>query len=214
MAHEQLASKKPDTIDDNTTVTLTMDQLNSLVGTITEKVMAGLASNGALGGMNTQGNLGEVIGRAVSDGMVAHTRPKVSIGQYLAKRNAGRAVLARTTYQNDKLVDAGVLDNEEIDLLNKITRSGRYIDRKVEVLVGSDGVDEVVVFRYHDKTKEQQWALVGSGVINFKAMLRMIVNEQQAALDAEERESVVNEQKRRHFGSGKNTREAEARVGA
>ena len=196
------------TPDPNAPVTLTIDQLNALVGTITQQVMAGLTNAGALGASG--GDLGAVIGTAVADGIARNTRRRISVGEYQERQRKGRSILRRPAFQNDKAVDPGVLSNLETDLLNAITHSGRYVDRKVEVIVGSDGVEEIIYLRYHDAKPEHQFALANSGVRDFGSMLQMIVNAQTVERDERDREREVKEATKRAFGNNKNTRTAEA----
>jgi hypothetical protein len=196
----------------STPVVLTMENLQALAATITQAVMAGLkAQQGSV-----PDNLGETIGNAVASGMSASTRRRVTVGEYLARMNAGRPSLTRICWQNDHEIRETVLSAEEINLLNQIHRSGRYVDRLVQVIIGFDAGEEVVYIRYHDKG-DHKFALTGAGVKNFATMLKMILAE-QAAEDAEdEREEARTGRpvtlRARAFGSGKATREAEQAAG-
>lgn len=196
----------------NTPVTLSMEMLNALAATVTQAVMAGLKAQSG----SVPDNLGETIGNAVAQGMSASTRRKITIGEYLARVNKGRPSLTRICWQNDHEIRENVLSHEEINLLNQVHRSGRYIDRLVQVIIGFDAGEEVVYIRYHDKG-DHKFALSSAGVRNFATMLKMILAE-QAAEDAEEereeeRTGRVKSGARRSFGSGKATRDAEVAAG-
>jgi hypothetical protein len=195
----------------NAPVTLNMEMLQALAATVTQAVMAGLKAQQG----QVPDNLGETIGNAVASGMSASTRRKITIGEYLARVNKGRPTLTRICWQNDHEIRENVLSVVEINLLNQLHRSGRYIDRLVQVIIGFDAGEEVVYIRYHDKG-DHKFALSGAGVRNFETMLKMILTE-QAAEDAEdEREEERTGRKpsgARSFGSGRNTRRAEEAAG-
>lgn len=201
------------------TLALTPQDLKDIIAsvsvTVTQTVLAALKEGGF--GNQASGDLGTVIGNAVADGMNRSTRRKVGIGEYIARVKAGRLTLTRSAWQNDKQVPENVLTNREIELLNKINRSGRYIDRLVQVIVGIDSGEEVVYFRYHDKKPDHRFALAAAGVRNFETMLEMIVNAQQVENDEEAREEERNPGARsrsgRAFGGSKRTREAEENAG-
>lgn len=195
-------------------VVLSIEMLNALAATVTQAVMAGLAAQQGAG--TVPADLGATIGNAVASGMAASTRRKVTIGEYLARVNKGRPTLTRICWQNDHEIRETVCSAEEINLLNQVHRSGRYIDRLVQVIIGYDAGEEVVYIRYHDKG-DHKFALSGAGVRNFATMLKMILAE-QAAEDAdeereEERTGRVKSGARRSFGSSKATRDAEAAAG-
>lgn len=192
----------------NTPVTLSMEMLQALAATVTQAVMAGLkAQQGSV-----PDDLGKTIGNAVAQGMSASTRRKITIGEYLARVNKGRPSLTRICWQNDHEIRENVLSVEEINLLNQVHRSGRYIDRLVQVIIGYDAGEEVIYIRYHDKG-DHRFALSGAGVRNFSTMLKMILAEQDVEDAEEEREEErtgrVKSGARRSFGSGKATRDAE-----
>lgn len=200
----------------NAPVVLSMEMLNALAATVTQAVMAGLKAQQG----QVPDDLGKTIGNAVAQGMSASTRRKITIGEYLARVNKGRPTLTRVCWQNDHEIRENVLSAEEINLLNQVHRSGRYIDRLVQVIIGFDAGEEVVYFRYHDKG-DHKFALSSAGVRNFATMLQMILAE-QAAEDAEdEREeartgrkpSGAREGRGRSFGRGQNTRDAEQAAG-
>ncbi len=140
---------------------------------------------------------------------------KVTIGEYdprapwqQGKPKAQKLTLTRPCSQNGDSLNAAQLSNTEIALLNQIDRSGRYLDRLVEVIVRDEGVDEMVEIRYAARTKDQMNA-VASLVRNFGDMLRQIVDAQKA----EEAEMLASGAvvKRRAFGDTAAFREATAR---
>jgi hypothetical protein len=127
--------------------------------------------------------LGEMISAAVVAGVnAAQPARTVKFGEYLRRVNAGRSILKLTAFQNDRQIDAGVLTNAEIDLLNQINRGGRYFDRKVEVVYQNNGNDRIVYFRYDNKSPDNRFELRGY-YNNFKHFLEQIV-----AWQAEENE--------------------------
>jgi hypothetical protein len=197
-------------------VVLSMEMLQALAATVTQAVMAGLKAQQG----NVPEDLGATIGNAVAEGMSKSTRRKVTIGEYVARMNtlpdgSRRPTLSRTCWQNDHEIRESVLSPEEINLLNLVHRSGRYIDRLVQVIIGYDAGEEVVYIRYHDKG-DHKFALSGAGVRNFETMLRMILTEQAAEDADDEREEARTGRKpsgARSFGGGRNTRAAEAAAG-
>lgn len=195
--------------DPSTPINLTVEGLQTLAAVVAQTVLEALKQSGSLGGGTHADNLGEVIGNAVADGMSKSTRRKVSVGEYLARIRKGRPILTRRIWQNDKEVLEQVLTNDEILLCNDLHRTGRYIDRLVECIIGMDGADEVVYLRYNDKG-DHKFALSGAGVRNFKTMLQMI-NDAQVVEDAaeDEGEPMERQSRGRSFGNGRRTRAAE-----
>ncbi len=105
-------------------------------------------------------SMAETIAEGVARGIAATSPKKLTFGQY-TKREAQRnpkPKLTRKMFQNGYPVDAEVLSAKEIEALNRITHSGRYLDRRVEVIVNDDGGDgEVVQIRYANKTPDQRF---------------------------------------------------------
>lgn len=151
-----------------------------------------------------------MIGSAVSEAVAKATPKKVTFGQYIARQNAGRSKLTRECWQNGTIMDAGVMSNEEISLLNKIDRSGRYIDRLVEVILRENGADEVVELRFSNKTAAA-FELKGRAR-NLEHMLEQIVAAQAIERQTDEEKS-DRHASRRHFGDNKAFREAAAKAG-
>lgn len=144
-------------------------------------------------GMISLTDLGQVIGDAVARGISANTRKKVTFGEYDPKSPFQKGLpknqvpkLRRECYQNGAHIDQTKLFPNEITLLNALDRSGRYINRMVEVIVREDGVDEVVEVRFNNRTTSQQLELKGYAK-SFEDMLQQIVDANKAA-DAVEAE--------------------------
>jgi hypothetical protein len=152
-----------------------------------------------------------MIGAAVQQAQEQSNPKRVTFGKYIAKKNAGRPKLTRDCYQNGRVIDAGVLSNEEINLLNKIDRTGRYIDRMVEVVVREEGADETVDIRFSNKTAAA-FELKGRAR-NFEHILEQIV---AAQVEERKEDEEKNDRKvaRRSFGDTKAFREAAAKAGA
>lgn len=209
---------KTDQKTDSKLITVSMDDLKKMIQDGVVECMATLQPE-----LETKTNevnydrLAGIIGGAVAEGIGKNTRPKVTIGQYLQTAysafhpNGPGKKLNRIVWQNNALLREDRLTDAEIDLLNQITHSGRYIERLVEVVVGFDGADEVCHIRYNNKTVEQQFELKGKAR-NFEDMLRQIVTAQEserAEDDAFEKKFGMS---RNHFSS-RATREARARAG-
>ena len=167
---------------------------------------------------NGDDNLGQTIGQAVADGMAKHTRPKVSYGNYVKRVHSSLhpdpnfpdgPPLKKSVFINGIHAEKHNLLDEEINLLNRLSRSGRYIDRLVEVIVGADDLE----VRYNDKTNDQRnenstkWR-------NTVDMLQQIVTamDLENAEEAEAHEEKLA--KRRAFGDNKAFREAKAAAAA
>lgn len=202
---------------------LIMVDANTLATTIAQAVaqaMAGMQQ--AQHGNQTE--LGKTIGDAVASGIAATTRRKVTFGEYEQRgpRNsyhpnsrAETPKLKRQAWQNDTLLQESTLFDREISLLNRITHSGRYMDRKVEVICTEDDV----YIRYNNKTPDQRFELKN----HFRSLTELleVVVKAQEAEDKEAKETaefqLAEKQlrqaaKERHFGSGKNTQEARERA--
>lgn len=145
---------------------------------------------------------------------IAEARPKkVTAGQYDPKtpfhpNKKSMKRLTRAVYQNGTRLNASQLFNEEIDLFNQINRSGRYINRLIEVFLRQEGADEVVELRYKNRSIDDRMDHKGQ-YRDLRDMLRKIVNEQDE-LNAEEGRI---KESRKSFSTAA-TREARARVAA
>lgn len=148
-------------------------------------------------------------GHQIADGIaagIASTAPKkVSFGAYAKREAIGRSKLKRECYQNGFRMEGRVLSNKEINLLNQIHRSGRYIDRKVEVVVKKEGAnDEIVYISYKNKTVDDRFEFRGY-VRSLEDMLQQIV---QAQAEEDETEGLTKPEPKRSFGVSKATRAA------
>lgn len=154
----------------------------------------------------------QALGQAIADGFSKNQGPqKVKFGEYERRRKAGRPTLARIVLVNGIRLDPDGETPETINLLNKVTASGRYFDRKVEVIYGHDGADEALEIRYANKTVNQRNDL-RAYIRSFPDMIQQIVDTQ---VKEKEEARLLSEaiETRRHFGSNKNTEAARAAAG-
>lgn len=160
-------------------------------------------------------NLGEVIGDAVASGLAKHAPPKkVTFGEYARRENRGRSKLRRDCFQNGFRMDAVNLSNTEIDLLNALNRTGRYINRLIEVIVGQEGADESVELQWKCKTADDRFEIV-KFARTFEDMLTQIVEAQKTENEQDDERALdrATTPKTRHFGDTKATREAREKAG-
>jgi hypothetical protein len=194
---------------------LVMMDVNVLAATIAQAVAAAMAAN-----QNNDSALGKTIGEAVASGIAATTRRKVTNGEYEQRgpRNsyhpkspAETPKLRREFFQNDTFCHQQTLLDREISLLNRITHSGRYFDRLVEVICSEDAI----AVRYNNKTQEQKFTLKN----HFRSLVELLetVVKQQEAEDKDAKETAEFQlaerqnreaAKERHFGRGKATQDA------
>ncbi len=165
------------------------------------------------------------LGNAIADG-ITRTQPrrKVTNGEYkcLSAQQPDKTKshkLTRVCYQNGGFMPPTRMTNDEIDLLNQVHRSGRYINRMVEVIIGRDGSDDAVDFRYNDKSVDQRMENK-SHWRSLKEMLEKIVEEQDALDAADEARSAhpldtrpVQDTRRPSFGQSKATQAAREKAG-
>jgi len=145
----------------------------------------------------TQAQFAAAIGSAVAQGIAANKGPeKVTVGQYMRVGKNGfhpegygqTPKMNRLYLQNGSQIAAGTSHDDEIRLLNRITHSGRYLDRMVEVVVNNDSADESVDIRFSN-TLASAFELKGKAR-DFREMLKQIVDAQEMEdLEREERES-------------------------
>lgn len=163
--------------------------------------------------------LASAIGTAVAEAMAVNNPKKVTYGAYLKRgtKNHPLGMLSpkftagRTYYQNGRLITYDNVDDEQVKLLNAISHSGRYIDRKVEVIVRDDGADtQYVDIRYKNASIDDRME-VKSLFRNFTELVQKIHDEQ--AEERAEEEANPRRVVRRPFGNGKNTRAAEEAAG-
>lgn len=160
-----------------------------------------------------------MLSEGIAAGIAKQTRKKVSFGEYDPKSNfhpdkAKAVKFKHRFYQNGVLIDWNTCFDAEIELLNRITHSGRYIDRKVEVAFIEDGPDTMVDIRYHNKTQDMRSDLK-SEVRSLLDMLKQIVAAQEAEDQDEENDRLERATRpaRRPFGDSKASREAREKAG-
>lgn len=176
--------------------------------------------------------LGQVIGTSVANGIARTTRRKVTIGEYLQRGHspfhpkplAETPTLKYPSFQNGAWMNPATLHDEEINLLNQITHSGVYIDRRVTVVFSDFPGDERIDIRWADGTPDQRLAIMRY-FSNFEQCLKMIVAAQveerleREAKESYEREAIAAYRARQEeapkgkvFFGTKATREARERV--
>lgn len=165
-------------------------------------------------------DLGKAMGDAVAAGIAAGTRRKVTFGEYQARGGYSpfhpdpkkRVKFNRAYFQNGRPIELATAFDAEVELLNQITHSGRYIDRLVEVVVQQDGSEETVDIRFSNKS-QYAFELKGKAK-DFTEMLRQIVAAQKLEREEAEEIETARQERKRSFGSGKATREAVAAAAA
>jgi hypothetical protein len=129
---------------------------------------------------------GQQLTNAFAEALKLTAPPRyIQIGEYDPKTGwqpvaAEAHTLTRKCFQNGIVMNEAQMTNKEIDLLNAIDRSGRYINRLVEVIIGEDGGEEVIYLRYRNKTEDQRNAL-REHFTKLYQMLQLIINAQNAA---------------------------------
>ena len=187
------------------TITISPEQLKTMIA---DAIAADRATNGSgvsAANLDTQG-----LGEAIAAGIAKSTRRRVTIGEYAQRPTARHPLgpagpkLKRDCYQNGFRLYYSNLDDHQIELLNRITHSGRYVNRMVEVILNADSSEEVIDIRYKNRTRDQMFELKNH-TRNFTDMLEQIVKaqEEEDRIDAER-----TAKPRRHFGDNKTMREA------
>lgn len=132
--------------------------------------------------------MGAAIAKGVADGMAANAPiRKVTFGEYIRTgynpfHPEGKAKMpkpARKFYQNGVELPLELTHDREIRLLNRITHSGRYIDRMVEVIFNTDSADESVNIRWNNAELNDRFEMKGRAR-DFTDMLQQIVDAQEA----------------------------------
>lgn len=158
-----------------------------------------------------------MIGTGVQSALEAHRPSKVPFGRFDPKtpfhpEKAKAPRFTRIYTQNGHDIAWETCHDEEVRMLNAITHSGRYLDRKVEVIVTSDGPDESVDVRWPCKTQDQRTAMATHPHgRSFLTILQEVVRVQREE-DAED-ELERQTRPRGTFGNNRNTREARERAG-
>jgi hypothetical protein len=212
-----MASKKKSAPADSAPVEHTEQDTPS-----TEQHAPGLSPAPAPVDLSQLGALGAAIGNAVAAGMAQNAPPrKLTFGEY--QRRGGinqyhpdpkvKLKFNREYYQNGKQIQFATCHDREVELLNQITHSGRYINRLVEVVVIQNGSEEAIDIRYSNK-RDKAFELKGY-CRNLTDMLEQIVAAQAIEREEMEDEKADRQERRaaRGFGNGKATREARERAG-
>lgn len=98
------------------------------------------------------------ISQGIAEGLAKLQPRKVTFGEYQRKLPK-KPTLLRPFAQNGFPVMANQLEAEQIDMLNKLHRSGRYIGRRLEIIIRNadrEIADQSVEMRYSNKTNEQR----------------------------------------------------------
>lgn len=181
----------PDPATPTTLISVTPEELQRMID---EGVKAAAADPS----VQVQGFDYERFGSAIATAITKTGRRKVTIGEYVAKLNAGRPILKRRTFQNGILCQPVQLTPAEITLLNQITHSGKYLDRVVDVVAAFDGSEEILYISYNCATIDQRMENKNLWT-SFEDLLRKVVAVQQqedAEADAAQPSKAVN----RKFG--------------
>ena len=156
------------------------------------------ASTAPQANTDAMAQLASMIGAQVAAAVTAAQPVKrMTFGEYMRRENKGRSKLRRISWENGVLHQESVLSNREIDLINQVTHTGRYVNRLVEVIVREDGADEVVEFRWNMK-RDAQFELKGYAR-NFCDILEQVVAaqaEERAAAEAKEDRATARRQQR------------------
>lgn len=166
--------------------------------------------------MDQMALLAKMIADGVAAGIANQNPQKVTAGRYDPRtpfhpNKAKAARMSRKYYVNGRVLDHDTTFDEEIRLLNQITHSGRYIDRRVEVIVNNDSAEQDVEIRWKCKTPDDRFEAAAF----FKSqldMLQQVVTAQKAEDEEDELERATRPQ-RRHFGDTKAMREARTAAG-
>jgi hypothetical protein len=159
------------------------------------------------------GNWGtpDAFASALANAMQAVAGPKkVTFGEYVKRPSIGHPLgpkgpkLTRECYHNGFRVEYATATDEQIELLNKIDRAGRYFDRKLEVVYRED--DNTIDIRWACATADQRFAMTAY-FRSFEEMLAKIV----AANEAEDSAEFEAPPVKRPFGNTKAYREAVAK---
>lgn len=193
-------SQPPATGQATSQMVVDLAQLTTLVSTIVSRVMEQMPGSAGTG-VNTA-----ALGAAIAEGISKSQRRLMTIGEYVLKhgnsgyrKNPKKELSAgRKYFQNHAEINVNVIFDEEVDLLERITHGGRYIDRLVEVQFGQHGDRTEVNLAYQNKEKglneiRAKVDLRAAGGNLLLAMLRDII----AAQETEDLEFAEEEDERR-----------------
>jgi hypothetical protein len=199
---------------------VTMDA-NTLAATIAAAVAQAMAAV-----QPQQATNHEALGAAIADGISKSSRRKVTNGEYALrgprnyyhpKSKAETPVLKRELFQTGIPVPPDTLLDREIELLNRVTHSGRYCNRLVEVVFSPDAID----VRYNNKTPDQRFELKNY-FRSFEELMEIVVRQQEEE-DRQAKELDEDKQAERRkreeakekfsFGNSKAAKEAREKAG-
>lgn len=158
-------------------ITLTMEQFQEMLSKV----------------RGTDGGDSQSIADAIAKGMAANAAPrKVTFGEYEKNKRsvyhpnpATRVQFTRVYFQNGAQMNWETTFDEEVALLNRLTHSGRYIDRRVEVSVRDNGGGEEVVFVSYNNKKDKLSELFDlvertkGQKSKYESLLQMVVDAQE-----------------------------------
>lgn len=130
------------------------------------------------------------ISKGISEGLEKAAGPKkVTFGRFDPRtpfhpKKAEVPRLTRVCFQNGRRMNPELLHDEEIRLLNKIHRGGRYIGKRVHVVIRDEGDDASLDLQYRDQTADQRFDNKSSW-IDMKEMLTKILAEQTEIEESE-----------------------------
>ena len=197
--------------DSSDSITVSKAQLQEMI----QEALAAQQPAAAPAIMNTEQLT--AIGSAVAAGLNKHTRPKVSYGDYARRPHSSThpdpaypngPALTRETWVNGHREEQHVLTDKEIHLFNRLSRTGRFLNRLWEVQVSADVVD----IRYNNRTVDQRNELMEFGKKQIQQLEAVVAEmDELNAIDADEVEQKV--EARRRFGNSKASREAREKAG-
>ena len=134
-------------------------------------------------------DIGDRIAEGITKGLQDMAPKRIKPGSSLFDphspfRSKKGPTLKGDVYQNGIKLNQEQLYDKEIELCNKITKSGRYIDRLVEVRVSDDAGARVVLISYPDKSVDQRMANKDHWR-NLRELLELIVEQQGTVVLAE-----------------------------
>jgi hypothetical protein len=172
-------------------VTLDIASLTQLIaGVVTQQLTSSMGG----GGLSNAG-----LADAIAAGIAGSTRRRKTFGEYVATvGNYYHPVVSATVhftpnrkyFQNDAEFMHSNLFDQEVSLLNRLTHSGRYLNRLIEVGLREEDGHQVFNLRYSNKSagmnaiKEQLFRQPGD-----KSTLATILRQIVEAQEAEDRET-------------------------
>ncbi len=162
--------------------------LNDLVALITKSVRQELTAHNQGGLLDDDGNM-EILGSAIAAGISKAQRRRLSLGEYITQPNRmqfhpdpSKRVQPRpgfNYFQGGTWINPDLTTDVEMALLNRLTHSGFYLDRVVEVVfMPLSATDTNVIVRWNAKLPDQrnEFARVAR---NFLDALEQIVKIQE-----------------------------------